>query len=129
MDAHTRTIIAAAAFAYVTGRKVAGLYDHAAGRDVPIAAEVRGAQLQGFDGDRGVRFGGALPELHDAGDQSYVSIAMEGTQIHGFDRRTASHYRAEVRDGLVQIFDHAEQAWFSYDIQDAEAAQAYHRGA
>jgi hypothetical protein len=120
-------MIAAAAFAYVTGRKVAGLYDHAAGRDVPIAAEAHGHQLQGFDGDRGVRFGGALPELHDAGDRAFVSFEIDGEQIRGYDRRTASHYTGQVRDGLVQIFDHAEQAWFSYDVQDAQADQAYHR--
>jgi hypothetical protein len=52
MQPHTRVVIAAAAYAFVTGKKVAGVYDHAAGRHLRIAAEARGEHLQGHDGDR-----------------------------------------------------------------------------
>jgi hypothetical protein len=45
-------MIAASAYAFVTGKKVAGVYDHLEKRDLRIAAEAKGDQLQGFDGDR-----------------------------------------------------------------------------
>ena len=127
MDSHTRAMVAAAAFAFITGDKVAGLYDHSAGRDRRIAAECRGQQLQGFDGDRGAKFGGTLPDLYDAGDDAFVSFEIDGSKAQGYDRRSLSFYTAQVHDGLVQIFDHSENAWFTYDIQDAQAAQSYYR--
>ena len=129
MLSHTRALVAAAAFAFTTGKTVAGIYDHSAGRDRRIAAECRGDRLQGFDGDRGVKFGGTLPELYDAGDRTFVSFETGDDKIQGFDRGTSTFYTAQVRDGLVQIFDHGENAWFTYDIQNADAARSYHRNA
>lgn len=127
MQPHTRAIIAATAFAFITGKKVAGMYDHSAAQDLRIAAEIRGNVLQGFDGDRRVTFGGSLPEIYDAGDKAFISFEVEGTTIRGYDRGTSSFYAADVTDGLVQVFDHSQNAWFAYDIQDAAAAQSYHR--
>jgi len=127
MQTHTRALIAAAAFACVTGRKVAGLYDHAAGQDLRIAAERRGDQVQGFDGERGARFGGTLPELYDSADKSFVSFAVEGNEVSGYDRASSTHYTARVTDGVVQLYDHGAAEWFAYDIQDEDAAAAYHR--
>lgn len=127
MYPHTRALIAATAFAFVTGKKVAGLYDHSAGRDLRIAAESRGKHLQGFDGDRGARFGGTLPELFDTGDKAFVSFEFQGTRVQGYDRGSSGAYSANVTGGLVQLFDHSENAWFAYDIQNAESAQSYHR--
>jgi hypothetical protein len=129
MAPHTRSMIAAAAFAYRTGRKVAGLYDHAAARDRRIAAEFRGDRLQGFDGDRGVRFGGTLPEIFDAGEKAFVSFAVEADAIKGYDRSTSTFYTAKVSEGVVQVYDHGESAWFAYDVQDADAPRSYHRPA
>jgi len=126
MEPHTRAMIAAAAFACVTEKKVAGIYDHAAGRDLQIAAEKRGDQLQGFDGDRGVKFGGTLPELYDAGDKAFVSFAIDGTKVEGYDRGSSSFYTAQVTDAVVQVFDHSQNAWFAYDVQDAESAKSYY---
>lgn len=128
MHLHTRALIAAAAFAFITGKKVAGIYDHSAQRDLLIAAECRGAQLQGFDGERGVKFGGTLPEIYDAGDGTFVSLEIDGTKAQGYDRASSSFYTAHVSDGLVQVYDHSQSAWFAYDIQDADSVQSYHRG-
>ena len=122
-------MIAAAAFAFITGKKVAGLYDHSAGRDLQIAAEGQGKQLQGFDGDRGAKFGGALPELYDAGDRTFVSFEIEGTTAKGYDRGSSGFFTANVTDGLVQVYDHSQSAWFAYDIQNAGSARSYHRNA
>jgi len=128
MHSHTRALIAAATFAFITGRKVAGLYDHTAKQDLLIAAEFRDKQLQGFDGDRGVKFGGTLPELHDDGDRTFVSFESDGSTVKGYDRRSSGFYEAQVTDGLVQVYDHGAAAWFAYDVQDAESASSYHRG-
>ncbi|MEW9856488.1 hypothetical protein [Novosphingobium sp. M1R2S20] len=127
MKPHTRGMVAAAAFAYLTDKKVAGLYDHSAGRDLQIAAEFRGDQLQGFDGDRAAKFGGTLPEIHDAGDKTFVSFEVEGATVKGYDRGTSTFYSAQVADGVAQVYDYAAQAWFAYDVQDANSASSYYR--
>jgi hypothetical protein len=127
MNPHTRALVAAAAFAYLTGRKVAGIYDHSAGRDLQIAAEFRGDDLQGFDGDRQVKFGGKLPEIYDAGDKTFISFETDGTRVKGYDRGSSSFYAAEVTNGVVQVYDHGESVWFAYDIQDADSIRSYHR--
>ena len=127
MDQHTRAMIAAAAFAFITGKKVAGIYDHSADQDRQIAAESRGDQFQGFDGDRAAKFGGTLPELYDAGDDAFVSCEIDGTKAQGYDWRSSSFYEASVSEGLVQVYDHGKGAWFAYDVQDAQEAQSYYR--
>lgn len=127
MQPHTRALIAATAFAVLTGKKVAGLYDHSATRDRRIAAERRGDQVQGVDGDRAAKFGGTLPEIFDAGDKAHISFEVEGTKVRGYDRASSTFYDAQVSDGVVQVYDHGADAWFAYDIQDADAPQSYHR--
>jgi hypothetical protein len=127
MEPHIRAMIAAATFASITGRKVAGLFDHAAGRDLRIAAECRGDQLQGFDGDREAKFAGTLPEIFDSGEQSFVSFERTGDRVKGYDRASGTFYDAHITDGLVQVYDHGAGAWFAYDVQDAQAPQSYHR--
>ena len=117
MDSHTRALFAAAAFAVISGRKAAGLHDHSSAIDRRIAAECRDGRVQGFDGDRSVQFGGVLPELYDFGDQAFISLNLEAGRANGYDRRTASACVAEVTGDRVQLFDHAQDAWFTYDIQ------------
>ena len=117
MNPHSRAMIAASAHAFINGRKVAGIYDHAARRHLRIAAESRGEHLQGFDGDRLAKFGGTLPELYDAGDQAFVSMEIEGTTARGYHRGSANFYSATVADRSVQLFDHGENAWFAFDVQ------------
>lgn len=119
MKPHLRAIIAAAAHAFVTGKKVAGLYDHAAGRHLRIAAEARGGHLQGHDGDRNAPFGGTLPELSDAGDGASLHMKVEGGQVRGYDRSSSGHFSAEVSERLVQLYDYGEGAWFAFDVQVA----------
>jgi hypothetical protein len=112
-------MIAAAAHAFVTGKKVAGVYDHAAARHLRIAAEAQGEHLQGLDGDRAAKFGGTIPELYDAGDRAFVSIEIDGTTARGYDRASASAYTAIANDRLVQLYDHGQSAWFAFDIHVA----------
>ena len=112
-------MIAASAHAFVIGKKVAGVYDHMAGRHLRIAAEARGEHLQGFDGDRSVRFGGILPDLYDGGDRSFVSIEIDGRVARGYDRGSSTAYTAKVADRVVQVYDHDEGAWWAFDVQVA----------
>ena len=79
MSPQTRAMVAAAAHAFIYGKKVAGVHDHSTEQDLQIAAETRGDRLQGFDGDRSARFGGTLPELYDAGEDAYdVTANFQG---------------------------------------------------
>jgi len=116
---HTRALVAAAAYAFISGHKVAGVHDHSENRDLRIAAEARGNGLQAYDGDRGARFGGTLPELYDARDQAFVSLAIDGTAAQGYDRASSSHYALTVTDKVVQLYDHEAEAWFAFSIQAA----------
>ncbi len=119
MNPHTRAMVAASAYAFISGQKVAGLHDHSSGRDLQIAAEARSGQLQGYDGDRGAQFGGALPELYDVGEQAYVSLEINGAKASGYDRKSAHAYTAQVSELRVQLYDYGPGAWFTFDIQVA----------
>jgi len=110
-------MVAAAAHAFIFGKKVAGVHDHETGEDLQIAAEARGDRLQGFDGDRSAKFSGTLPELYDAGDDAFVSLKIDGLTAQGYDRRSSSHYSLTVTDQVVQLYDHAASAWFAFSIQ------------
>lgn len=117
MQPDIRAIVAASSHALVTGRKVAGIYDQEADRHLRIAAEARGEHLQGLDGERGVKFGGTLPELREtgAGGQIYMEIG-DGT-ARGFDRTTSSHFTCRSDKDVVQLYDHSVSAWFTYHVQ------------
>ena len=74
MQPHTRAIIAASAHALVTGKKVAGLYDHAARRHLRVAAEARGEHLQGYDGGASNSSAGKTVHLdHEGSPRSHCS--------------------------------------------------------
>lgn len=120
MAPHTRAMVAAAAYAFISGRKVAGIHDHWSGQDLEIAAEARGKHLQGYDGDRRAQFAVTLPELYDAGDNNFVSLEIGGSKARGYDRASASHYEADVSGQQVQLYDYSQSAWFAFDIQVAE---------
>jgi hypothetical protein len=119
MQPHIRAIIAASAHALVTGKKVAGLYDHTTGQYLRIAAEARAPHLQGYDGDRNARFGGTLPEIRDAGEGVSLYMEIEAGTARGYDRSSSGHFSAKVTERLVQLYDHAEDAWFAFDAQVA----------
>ncbi len=116
---HIRAMIAASVCAFLLGRKVAGLYDHQAGRHLRVAAESQGEHLQGYDGERGTRFGGTLPELYDAGDGVFVSLEIAGDTAQGYDRGSGGFYTARLADRTVQLFDHIAGSWFAYTVQTA----------
>lgn len=119
MTPRTRAIVAAAAHAFITGRKVAGVHDHHSGEDLRIAAETHGGRLQGFDGDRSARFIGTDTEIFDAADNAHVSLEIQGHGAQGYDLSTSSHYSLTVTDGMVQLYDHGVGAWFAFSIQHA----------
>jgi hypothetical protein len=119
MQPHIRAIIAASAYALVTGEKVAGLYDHNAGRHLRIAAEARAQHLQGYDGERDARFGGTLPELRDTAEGASLHMEIEDGAARGYDRGSSGHFTAKTTGRVVQVYDHAEEAWFAYDVQVA----------
>jgi hypothetical protein len=119
MELHIRAIIAASAHALVTGKKVAGLYDHTAGRHLQIAAEARAEHLQGYDGDRDSRFGGTLPELRDVAAGASLHMELQEGGARGYDRSSSGHFSAKVAEKLVQLYDHAEGAWFAFDVKVA----------
>ena len=129
MQSHIRAMIAAATFASITGKKVAGVHDHTAGLDLRIAAECRGDQLQGFDGDRGVSFSGTFPEIYHEGEKAFVSFERDGGKVTGYDRQSSTFYTAQMTGDLVQVYDHGAAAWFAYDMQDPQSSRSYHRAA
>lgn len=118
MQTHTRALIAACAYTAVTGKTVMGLYDHTTARDLDIAAESRGNRVQGVDGDRMAKFGGVLPDIRDDGDQTFVSLVVDGSKASGYDHGTQGHYVAEVSGQVIQVYDYAVAAWFAYETRN-----------
>ena len=116
---HMRAIVAASAYAILSGKKVAGVHDHDAGKHRRIAAECRGDWLQAYDGDREAYFGGDLPELYDRGEKAFVSLERDGAGVRGFDRASENFYTAKVTDQLVEFYDYGEGAWFAFSVQTA----------
>ena len=116
MQPHTRALVAASAYAVISGKTVAGLFDHTAHEQLQIAAECRGNRLQGADGTRSVAFGGTLPELYDDGDKAFISLEADGSEARGYDRGSGSHYVARVSDRLIQVYDHSQGAWFAFEV-------------
>ncbi|MEL7518961.1 MAG: hypothetical protein AAFN48_08400 [Pseudomonadota bacterium] len=131
MTPRTRAMVAAAAFVVLTSKKVAGVFDHSAGKKLRIAAERRGDQVQAFDAENQAHFGGTLPELYDAGTKAHVAFHVDirapGETLTGHDRHSASDFTARVEEDCVQVYDYADKAWFAYDIQDPNAAKSFHR--
>ena len=122
MQSHTRALIAASAYSVITGKKAAGLYDHALGEHRRIAAECRGNRVQGVDGDRSATFGGTLPELYDDGDKAFISLEIEGSGARGYDRGTQGHYTVEVADPVIRVYDYGAASWFAFEVQLADGA-------
>lgn len=120
MQPEIRAIVAASSHAFVTGKKVAGLYDQSADRHLRIAAEARGEHLQGLDGDRNVKFGGTLPELRETGTSAAIYMEVSDGETKGFDRSSAGHFTCRIEDQVVQLYDHAESAWFTFVAQTVE---------
>ena len=119
MTPQTRAIIAASAYALITGKKVAGLHDHSTTQDLRIAAEAKGQQLQGHDGDRAAKFHGVLPEIYDAGAKAFFSLAIDGETARGYDRASSCHYSLKVTGETVQVYDHSQNEWFAFSVQVA----------
>ncbi len=117
MSPHTRAMVAATAYAFIFGKKVAGVHDHATGRDLQIAVEVRGSRMQGIDGDRSAKLSGTLPELYDAGDNTFVSLEIDGATARGYDRGSSTHYSLTAEGQVIQLYDYASKVWFAYSIQ------------
>ncbi|WP_261269835.1 hypothetical protein [Sphingomonas sp. LC-1] len=120
MQSDMRAIIAASSHALVKGRKVAGLYDQAEDRHRRIAAEARGEHLQGFDGDRGVKFGGTLPEIQDNAAGGSIHFEIADGEARGYDRSSAGHFTCRIDDDLVRLYDHAVGAWFTFGVQTVD---------
>ena len=114
---HMRAIVAASAYAILSGKKVAGIHDHSIGRHLRIAAECRGDWLQAYDGEREAYFCGDLPDLYDRGDKAFVSLERDGAGVRGYDHATKTFYTAKVTDLAVQFFDHGENVWFVFSVQ------------
>jgi hypothetical protein len=119
MQPHIRAIIAASVHALLNGQKVSGLFDHAAGQHLRVAAEARSTRVQGYDGDRDVRFGGTLPEIRETGGDVSLHMEIEGGGVRGYDRSSSGHFWAQANERLVQIYDYAEGAWFAFDVHVA----------
>jgi hypothetical protein len=113
---HTRAIVAAAAFAIIARRKVTGVHDHFTQKDLQIAAESRGEHLQAYDGARAAWLRGDLPELHDSGNDAFVSLTVSGSEGQGYDRHSSSHFAVTVTGDMAQLYDHTEGAWFAFTM-------------
>jgi hypothetical protein len=121
MRSHTRAMATASAHAVMVARKVAGIYEQVARRDLLIAAECRKSRLPSFDGDRFGNFGDALPEPHDEGDKVFVSLNAEGARAQAHDRGSAGLQVAGVGGGWSDYSIIARAPSYDLGVQIARA--------
>jgi hypothetical protein len=60
-----------------------------------------------------------LPELQDAAERAFLHMEIQDGMARGYDRSSSGHFTVKVAERLVQVYDHAEEEWFAFDVQVA----------
>jgi hypothetical protein len=116
MKEYTRSNIAAAAFAMVSGRSVNSVFSHDVARHRKVQATFRGGRLDAYDYDRGAYFQGDNGNLYDFGDSCHISMQINGVKVEGYHYGEGSYYEAKVSGTSVTIYDYATARWHDFSI-------------
>ncbi len=58
-------------------------------------------------------------ELQDTGAGTSIHMEIVEGEARGYDRSSAGHFTTRVTEQRVQLFDHAEGAWFTFEVEIA----------
>ena len=112
-----RYIVAFVAASLKSGRTHTRVYDHDAGRDVPVGGLVRPDRVELLEGATGARVEGAPSSLFHSGSQSHIQLALEGDGFSGYDYGSKTHFRGVFQDrGAVQLFDHETGRYHAFHV-------------
>jgi hypothetical protein len=93
------------------------VYDHEAGREVPVGGMVRPDRVQLIEGLTGARLEGEPARLFHSGSQSYIQLSIDGEGFSGYDYGSAAHFRGVFQDqGAVQLFDHQTGRYHAFTV-------------
>ena len=93
------------------------VYDHDAGREVPVGGVVRADRVDVLEGLTGARVAGEPGALFHSGSQSHIQLAVEGAGFSGYDYGSQSHFSgAFQKDGAVQLFDHQTGRYHAFHV-------------
>ncbi|MGZ3278248.1 MAG: hypothetical protein ACXWKY_09145 [Caulobacteraceae bacterium] len=99
------------------GRTFTHVYDHDAGREIPVGGIVRPDRVEVIEGLTGARIAGEPKALFHSGSRSYIQLSLEGGGFSGYDHGSASHFRGLFQDkGTVQLFDHQTGRYHAFHV-------------
>lgn len=116
MQEHARMMIAAAAYAAITGKKVSSVYSYKAGSYQNIEAKFDGSKISAYDYARGAHFDGTLGSLYDYGDRAHVEMKINGNKAEGYHYGSSHFYEATVSGSSIEVYDYGDAGWFNYSI-------------
>ncbi len=116
MQEYARAMIAAAAYAAITGEDVASIYSYSTSLYRNLEASFADGQIRGFDYLRNARFEGVPANLFDYRDRAYVGMTIAGGAAEGFHHGAGHHYRAELRGNVIAFYDYGAGSWFNYAV-------------
>ncbi len=112
-----RYMVAFLAASLNAGKTFTHVYDHDAGREVPVGGVVRPDRVDVLEGLTGARVAGEPAALFHAGSQSHIQLALEGEGFSGYDYGSKSHFRGAFQEGgAVQLFDHQTGRYHAFHV-------------
>lgn len=112
-----RYMIAFLAASLHAGRAYTHVYDHDAGREVPVGGVVRPDRVEVIEGLTGARVAGEPNALFHFGSGSHIQLSLDGEGFSGYDYGSASHFRGLFQDkGAVQLFDHQTGRYHAFHV-------------
>jgi hypothetical protein len=112
-----RYMIAFLAASLNARRTYTHVYDHDAGREVPVGGIVRPDRVEVVEGLTGARIAGKPEALFHSGSNAHIQLAVEGEGFSGYDYGSASHFRGVFQEGgALQLFDHETGRYHAFHV-------------
>jgi hypothetical protein len=113
---HSRSVIAAVAYAVISGKSVSSIYSHSEGSWRTVEARCSNGNISAYDFSRSSHFDGNLPNLYDYADSSHVEMNINGTKANGYHYGSSSFYEVSVNGNSVEFYDYESGGWASYSV-------------
>ena len=99
------------------GKTFTHVFDHDAGREIPVGGVVRPDRVEVIEGAGGARIAGTPQALFHSGSGSHIQLALEDGGFGGYDYASKSHFRGVFgAQGVVQLFDHQTGRYHDFHV-------------
>ena len=116
MKDNVRQAIAFVVSRLSSGRDLTAVYDYSTNQYVNFSGTVTPANVSIFDHQGGSHISGTLPLLYHYGENSQISLEINGTHFQGFDYGSSSHFSGDVNTGSISLFDYGQGKYFQYSL-------------